>query len=176
MKNLYEYINEASVLGPTQDKVASVKKKMTDLDSFPKKNHCVKDSDGWFTYTWNLSQDGLDEYIQDETKYKKLKVSNTVKMPENALQLCFKPNPGIVFGHVIGHFQFIGHLGRYKFCFTGGGFDGEVWDKNNFKQKSYDLFCKIRDDKDIFQKWADSPHAEEEAYVAYELDLIKMLS
>jgi hypothetical protein len=107
MKNLCEYINEASVLGPTRDKVVSVKNKMTDTVSFPKQNHCVKDNDGWFTYTWNLSQDGLDEYIQDETKYKKLKVSNTVKMPENALQLCFKMNPGVVFGHVIGHFQFI---------------------------------------------------------------------
>lgn len=181
MKNLYEYINEASLLDPTQDKVGSAANRIADITSFPKKSNCYKDEDGYWTYTWVLSPDGLKEYLQDESAYKKVKVAKTNPMPENAIQLCFtrKVLTGID-GDAIGYVQFIGEIGRYRFYFRGGAWKGdhkaEAWDSKNFKQKAYDFFCKIRDDKDIFQKWAKLKDAQKGVYKSIEWDIEKLFS
>ena len=172
---LYEFINEESILTPTQDKVVSAANKIADVASFPKKSQCVKNDEGWFTYTWNLSPEGLDEYIQDEDKFKKLKVAKSTKISPNTIQMCFRKNAGTIFGHVIGYVHFIGHNSRYQFCFAGGGYDGEVWDNKNFKQKAYDLFCKIRDNKDVFQEWAKTPYASKNTYISYERYIKKFI-
>jgi hypothetical protein len=175
MKTLTQFINEASVLDPTQDKVESAANRIADITSFPKKSNCYKDEDGYWTYTWVLSPDGLKEYLQDESVYKKVKVAKTVKMTPNAIQMCFWKNKGTIFGDVLGEIRFIGEDGRYEFCFVGGGYNGVSWDTKTFKQRAYDFFCQIRDDKDTFQKWAKL-RVGKRTYLSYEKEISKIFN
>ena len=59
--------------------------------------------------------------------------------------------------------------------FVGGGYNGVSWDTKTFKQRAYDFFCQIRDDKDTFQKWARL-RVGKRTFLSYEKEISKIFN